>query len=91
MALFDKISDMARNAGDRAQDAIEMTKLKNRINTEKKEISLEMERLGKILAVKIDAGEIEPDDDMNNILNKVDAHYTTINELQHSLELLMKE
>lgn len=91
MALFDKISDMARNAGDRAQDAIEMTKLKNRINTEKKEISLEMERLGKILAVKIDAGEIEPDDDMKNILNKVDAHYTTINELQHSLELLMKE
>lgn len=91
MALFDKISDMARNAGDRAQDAIEMTKLKNRINTEKKEISLEMERLGKILAVKIDAGEIEPDDDMRNILNKVDAHYTTINELQHSLELLMKE
>lgn len=91
MALFDRISDMARNAGDRAQDAIEMTKLKNRINTEKKEISLEMEKLGKILAVKIDAGEIEPDDDMRNILNKVDAHYTTINELQHSLELLMKE
>ena len=91
MALFDRISDMAKNAGDRAQDALEMTKLKNRINTEKKEVALEMEKLGKILALKIDAGEIEPDEDMKTILNKVDAHYTTINELQHSLELLMKE
>ena len=91
MALFDRISDMAKNAGDRAQDALEMTKLKNRINTEKEEVALEMEKLGKILALKIDAGEIEPDEDMKTILNKVDAHYTTINELQHSLELLMKE
>lgn len=91
MALFDRISDMARNAGDRAQDALEMTKLKNKIGTEKKEIRLELEKLGDILAHKIDAGEIEPDDDMKNILSRIDAHNTTIEELQHSLDLLIKE
>lgn len=57
MALFDKITDAAKTAGDRASDAIELTKLKNKISNEKKEVDIEYAKIGKIYYDKAKAGD----------------------------------
>ncbi len=91
MGLFDNIQGAVKNAGDRAGDAIEMTKLKSRVSSEKKEVQIEMSKIGKIFYDRIKNGEIEPDDDLNNIIERIDAHKATIDELQESLSALAGE
>jgi uncharacterized protein YgfB (UPF0149 family) len=73
MALFDKITDAAKTAGDRASDAIELTKLKNKISSEKKEIDIEYAKIGKIYYDKAKAGE-ELEQDAMDICERIDAH-----------------
>jgi hypothetical protein len=90
MALFDKITDAAKTAGDRASDAIELTKLKNKISNEKKEVDIEYAKIGKIYYDKAKAGE-ELEQDAMDICDKIDAHNTTIAELQESMTALTKE
>ena len=91
MGLFDNIQGAVKNAGDRAGDAIEMTKLKSRVSSEKKEVQIEMSKIGKIFYDRIKNGEIEPDDDLNNIIERIDAQKATIDELQESLSALAGE
>ena len=53
MEILDKIKDVAKFAGERANDAYETTKLKSRIHSENKEISKDLERIGVIFFKKI--------------------------------------
>lgn len=89
MALFDKITDVAKTAGDRASDAIELTKLKSKISAERKEIDTELAKIGKIYYDKAKAGETLEQDAMD-ICERVDAHNATIDEIQESMEALTK-
>jgi hypothetical protein len=90
MALFDKITDAAKVAGDRASDAIEMTKLKNKISSEKKEMEIEYAKIGKIYYEKAKAGE-ELEQDAMDICERIDAHSKTVAELQESMTALTGE
>ncbi|NLD11698.1 hypothetical protein [Aminicella lysinilytica] len=90
MALFDKITDAAKMAGDRAGDAIELTKLKGKVSAERKEIDIEFAKIGKIYYEKAKAGE-ELEQDAMDICERVDAHNKTIDELQESIEGLTRE
>ncbi|OLR54656.1 hypothetical protein BHK98_00240 [Hornefia porci] len=91
MAFLDTLRDAAQQMGDRASDALETSKLKGKINSEKKEINIEMQKIGKIFFDKIKSGEIESDEDLKNIIEKIDAHNQTIDELKESLAALTSE
>ncbi len=91
MAFLDKLTDFAKDAGDRASDALEMTKLKTKISSEKKEINGELAKIGKVILDRVKAGEMEMDEDLAHIIERIDAHNQTIEELQSSLEALARE
>ena len=50
-----------------------------------------MQKIGKIFFDKIKSGEIESDEDLKNIIEKIDAHNQTIDELKESLAALTNE
>ena len=91
MAFLDRLTDFAKDAGDRASDALEMTKLKTKINGEKKEIDGEMARIGRIIFTRLKSGDMEMDEELSHIVERIDAHNLTIEELQSSLEALARE
>ena len=46
MALFDKLNQVAKNIGDKTSDAIETTKLGNKINAEKAAAAEDLKKIG---------------------------------------------
>ncbi len=91
MSFLDKITDAASSLGDKASDAIEITKLKSKINSEKKAIELELASIGRIYynKMKEDGCQLEPE--AMEICERIDAHYDTISETEKTLELYNKE
>ena len=86
MGFLDKVSDVANSIGDKASDTIETTKLKSRINSEKKAIELEMAKIGRIYYELAKTGaELTPE--AAEISSRIDAHYSTIEETEKTLEL----
>ena len=89
MAFLDNLKTAASNIGDKASDAVETTKLKSKINSEKKSIELELAKLGRIYYEKGKAGE-ELTEEAMEICSRVDAHYDIIEETEKTLELYEK-
>lgn len=86
MAFLDKLTDVAANLTDKAGDAIETTKLKSKISSEKKAIELELAGIGRIYYEKMKAGE-EVTPEAAEIAARIDAHYRVIEETEKTLEL----
>lgn len=57
MAFLDKLTDAAAAIGDKASDAVEITKIKTKISGEKKDVEAELAKLGRIYYEKAKAGE----------------------------------
>lgn len=57
MAFFDKLNDLAKNVSDKANDAIETTKLNNKINAEKAAIAEDFKKIGEYYYAKHATGE----------------------------------
>lgn len=91
MALLDKLTDAAASFGDKASDAIETTKLKSKINSEKKAIELEMAKIGRIYYEKMKAGEMELTEEAMEISRRIDTHCEVIAQTQETLDLYMKK
>ena len=91
MSFLDKLTDAASTLGDKAGDAIEMTKLKSKINSEKKAIELEMAKIGRIYYEKMKNQETELTPEAMEISSRIDAHYEVIKETEKTLELYEKE
>lgn len=91
MEILDKITDVAKFAGERANDAIETTKLKSKIHSENKAINEEVLMIGKFFFAKIKAGEIETNEEIQGIIDRIDAHNLTIKELREALVALANE
>lgn len=87
MALLDKLTDAAATFSDKASDAIETTKLKSKINSEKKAVELELAEIGRIYYEKMKAGEMELTEEATDISGRVDAHYEVIAETEKTLKL----
>ncbi len=91
MALLDKLTDAAASFGDKASDAIETTKLKSKINSEKKAIELEMAKIGRIYYEKMKAGEMELTEEAMEISRRIDTHCEVIAQTQETLDLYTKK
>ncbi len=62
MALFDKINELAKTAGEKTGNAIEITKLNARIGKEREHISEAKKAIGEIYYAKVAEGyELLPD------------------------------
>lgn len=86
MALFDKLQDAASNLTDKAGNAIEVGKLKQKISSEKKAIEMEMAKIGRIYYEKAKGGEETPEE-IQEICSRIDAHYSTIEDTEKDLAL----
>lgn len=87
MALLDKLNNLAKNVGDKANDAIETTKLNSRINTEKAEIANLLRQIGEYYYGKFAAGEAS-DPEISGLLTGIEAHYAAIREAEAQLRSL---
>lgn len=84
MALFDKLSGIAKNIGDKATDAIEMTKLNSKIGAEKTAINECLRQIGDYYFKKHQAGE--PDDPgVADMLAAIDDHNRVIADTQDEI------
>lgn len=85
-SFFDKLTDAASTIGDKAGDAIEVTKLKSKINSEKKVVEMELAKIGRIYyELHKNGQELTPE--AAEICAIVDAHYEIIKDTEKTLEL----
>lgn len=87
MAFLDKLTDAASMIGDKAGDAIEITKLKTKITGEKKAIERELAKIGRIYYERQKSGEEALSAEAAEICAIVDAHYDIISETEKMLDL----
>ncbi len=86
MAFFDKLNDLARSVKDAANDAVETTRIKSRINSEKRAVDEACRKIGEYYYAKR-AGDMGPvDDDILEYCIEIDEHMRVINGLEAELE-----
>ena len=90
MAFFDKIGNLAKNIGDKTNEAIETNKLNAKINTEKTAIANEMKKLGEYYYRKHEQGE-PLDEGALEFCAVIDEHNRAIQEAQEEIARIKKE
>jgi ubiquinone biosynthesis protein Coq4 len=71
-----------------ASDARETMKLKQRIRNEQKAVRSQLQKLGEIYLKQLESEGIEPTEEEQEIMERIDAHKRTIDECHDSLEAL---
>ena len=62
MAFFDKLNQVAKNIGDKTNDAIETTRLNSKINAERSAAGEELKKIGEFYYARFAAsGEAAPE------------------------------
>jgi len=90
MALFDKLSDFAKNLGDKTTDVIETGKLNSKVNSEKNLAGEELKKIGEFYyKAWLDGGEIAPE--LLDICEAAKAHYDAAAEAQAEIERIRAE
>lgn len=84
MAFLDKLTDAVATVADKASDTVEATKIKTKINGEKRDIDSELIKLGKILYEKAKAGE-ETSEMIDACVAIIDEHKQVIEDLEKQL------
>ena len=64
MAFFDKINDLAKTATEKTNNAIEITKLTAKCDSEQRNLNAIIQKIGEYYVAKIDAGEVLDDEVM---------------------------
>ena len=85
MAFLDKVSDIAKSAVDKAGDAVDITKLTAKIKSVESDIKAEKIKIGEAVIEQAAAGA-EFDEDITEILNKIDLLKNSIEEMQLEIE-----
>lgn len=86
MAFLDKLTDAAAMIGDKASDAVETTKIKTKINGEKRDAEAELAKLGRIYYDKAKACACdEVPQEVQEIICRIDNHYAEIEALEKQL------
>ncbi len=91
MALFDKIGEFAKSAGEKAGDKIETTKLRAKIHGEQQAITGFQGELGARYWEKITSGEMEVDPLVSDIIDKIRASYTAIEGFEADIRKIEEE
>ena len=90
MALFNKLSDFAKNIGDKTTDAIETSKLNSRINTEKNLAAEELKKIGEFYYNRwAETGETAPE--VLELCQTAKAHYDAAAEAQAEIDRIRAE
>ena len=90
MAFFDKLSDFAKNIGDKTTDAIETGKLTAKISSEKNLAGEELKKIGEFYYnAWLNGGEIAPE--LLEICTAAKAHYDTAAEAQAEIDRIRAE
>ena len=90
MDLFDKIGNIAKNIGDRTNDAIEITKLNAKIATEKSAVAEDLKKIGEFYYKKF-ADEEPIDTEIQEFCDNAASHYEAIEQAQAEIERIKKE
>lgn len=85
MDLFEKINEIARNVGDKANETIEITKINSRINDEKLKMNINYQKIGKHYYELFKAGQA-PNLDVQDPCDEITASAARIDELKKELE-----
>ncbi len=85
MAFLDKLTDAAAAIGDKANDAIEVTKLKTKINGEKKDLEADFAQLGRIYFDLIKAGT-EAEQMASDLVSAIEARQEVLAGLEEELK-----
>ena len=87
MAFFDKLSDIAKNIGDKTSDALETSKLNSKISGEKSAITECMRKIGEYInQQRLENGFT--DDNLTELFAEIDAHNAAIAEAQAGIEAI---
>ena len=90
MAFFDKLSDFAKNIGDKTTDAIETGKLQSKINSEKSLAGEELKKIGQFYYnAWLNGGEIAPE--ILEVCTAAKAHYDAADEAQAEIDRIRAE
>jgi len=90
MAFFDKLSDFAKNIGDKTTDAIETGKLQSKINSEKNLAGEELKKIGQFYYnAWLNGGEIAPE--ILEVCTAAKAHYDAADEAQAEIDRIRAE
>lgn len=81
MAFFDKLNDLANNIGDKANEALEITKMNSKINSERAAMAEELRKLGEYYYGKYAEGE-QLDEQTTEICQNITLHEKVIQETQ---------
>lgn len=90
MAFFDKLNTLAKNVGDKANDAIEITKLNSKINSEKTAISESFRKIGEYYYERYTSMH-KFDSEVSEFLSSIDANNAAILELEAQVKFLKEE
>ena len=90
MALFDKLSDFAKNIGDKTTDAIETGKLNSKVNSEKNLAGEELKKIGEFYYnTWLTGGEIAPE--VLETCTAAKAHFDAASEAQAEIDRIRAE
>lgn len=90
MAFFDKLSDMAKNIGDKTGDAIETTKLGSKIKAEHEAAGEELKKIGAFYYERFAQGcEVAPE--VQEACQAAKAHYDAAAEAQAEIDRIKAE
>ena len=90
MALFNKLSDFAKNIGDKTTDAIETGKLNSRVNSEKNLAAKELEKIGRIYYdLWLETGEAAPE--ALELFREAKLHFDAAAEAQAEIDRIRAE
>ena len=87
MALLDKINDFAKTATEKTNNAIEITKLSAKIDSEQRTLNDIVRKIGDYYVAKMDAGEVL-DEEVMAIYEGVVSSRNTIAEMRAEVEAL---
>lgn len=90
MAFLDKLNQVAKNIGDKTNDAIETTKLNSKINAEKSAAAEDLKKIGEhYYSLFAASGEATPE--VLELCQSAKAHYDAAVEAQAEIERIKAE
>ena len=91
MAFFDKVSEIAKSTTEKANDKIEITRINGKIRTEQQTLDGCKAQLGARYWDLIAAGSLEADPSVADLIEKIKASLSTIEDLEGEIARIKEE